>query len=174
MGERQGNEDLWALAYPRLVGWTIKRHRLAQEDAEEVVQGAIAQLYEAEVDVGSDLKGVLDATGSRINGIMSNRRTKKIDRIINPTSDGTLPDRHDGRDPEARIAGRQWASHAITLLLERVQGDETLEGVVMNGDAKPKDVAAELGVEVAAVYNARRRLKAHVAAVRDELGGSES
>lgn len=162
------------MAYPRLVGWTIKRHRVAPEDAEEVVQEAIAQLYEAEADVGLDIKGALDAAGSRINGIMRNRRTKKIDKIINPTSNGTLPDPHDGGDPEARIGGRQWASRAITLLLERVEGDETLEGVVMNGDGTPRDVAAELGVEVAAVYNARRRLKAHVAAVRDELEGGDS
>ncbi len=173
MAEAERDEELWAQAYPRLVGWTIKRHRASLEDAEEVVQEAITQLYEAETDIGSDLRGALDAAGSRINGIMRNRWTKKIDKIIKPTSDGTLPDSRSGGDPETHIGRKQWASHAITLLLERVQGDATLEGVVMNGDGKPRDVAAELGVDVAAVYNARRRLKAHVAAVRDELEGGE-
>jgi hypothetical protein len=173
MGDKRGDEVLWCRAYPRLVGWTVKRYRLALADAEEVVQEAVTQLHERGADVGTDLGEVLHAVGSRINGIMRNRRTKMVDKITRPTRDGTLPDRHDGGNPEERIVGKHWASRGITLLLERVEGDATLEGIIMNGDGKPADVAVELGVGADVVYNARRRLKAHVAAVQAQLEDGE-
>ncbi|MEZ4442899.1 MAG: hypothetical protein R3B72_27640 [Polyangiaceae bacterium] len=153
----------------------MKRFRLLPQDAVDVVQEAITQFLAGAPSAGLELGAaeLMMGVGSRINGIMANRRRKRIDQAARPTRDGSLPDQSDGGGSEDRLVGKADASKALDLLLERVAGDELLTEAVLAADAKPGELAHQLGVSAATVYNARRRLDKHVQALRLELEAAE-
>src|SRR5690606_2505852 len=68
-------DNLWRLAFKKLVPWATKRHRLNPSDAEEMVQDAIRQFLHAGGQADPENpKQLLQALGSRINGLAVNRR----------------------------------------------------------------------------------------------------
>ncbi|MEZ4446996.1 MAG: hypothetical protein R3B72_48400 [Polyangiaceae bacterium] len=152
----------------------MKRFRLAPQDAVDVVQEAIAQFLASPAGDGELTPGeLMMGVGSRINGVMANRRRKQIDRAARPTSDGALPERSDDGETEARLLGKAHAEKALGLLLARVAGDRLLTEAVLAADSKPAELADRLGVTPEAIYNARRRLDKHVQALRLELEAAE-
>jgi RNA polymerase sigma factor (sigma-70 family) len=165
-----GEGELWASVFKRLVLWTVKRHRANPADAEEVVQEAVRQFIQSGgVADPADPKAFLDALGSRINGIVINRRRKKATRAVRLTADGSQAELDDPPDPSERIIEGQLANKAISALLERLGDDALATAVVMqtaDGVEDPADQAKALGRDVHEVYNARRRIKVKTDAVR--------
>lgn len=163
-------DELWALAFKRLVPWAVKRHGLNPADAEEMVQDAIKQfLASGGVADPSNPQALLQALGSRINGLAVNRRRKKAERAFTLTADGEPAEPDDPPDPEQRIVGDDVARRAVSALFERVGNDEVVFWIVTQmseGVDEPADHAKALGLDVREVYNARRRLKTHVEAIK--------
>lgn len=162
--------EVWASAFKRLVLWTVRRHRANPADAEEIVQEAIRQFIQSGgVPDPVDSKVLLEALGSRVNGIVVNRRRKKVERAVRLTSDGSQAELDDPPDPSERIVGAQLANKAISALLERLSDDPIATAVVMqtaDGVEDPAEQAKALGCDVREVYNARRRLKVQTEAIR--------
>lgn len=169
VGESKEREaQTWLAVFKQLVLWAVRRHGLSQADAEEVVQEGIGQYLAAGgvVDL-ADQKALRWGISSRINGIVNNRRRKKSLRedALDDESLGELVD----VGPELRAIGDDIVRKAISELLERVEADDLMTGIVMqiaDGVEDPADQAKALGRPIAEVYNARRRLKPHVEAVR--------
>jgi hypothetical protein len=162
-------DDLWRLAFKKLVVWTAKKHRMNPADAEETVQDAIRLFLKAggQADPANP-KALLDALGSNINGIAVNRRRKKADRAVRLTVEGEAVEPREPPNPEDRIVDAEIARKAISSLLERIEHEELVTAVVMqtiDGVEEPAAQAQALGRDVRDIYKARRRLKAHVEAV---------
>lgn len=172
---RTEDDALWKSASFRLVAWTARRHRLDAAEAEDTVQEAIQQFIRAGGAADpTDLEGLLASVGSRINGIINNKRRKKAHRAVGLTDDGAPAELDDPPDQEEMLADASFGRKAIGVLLERVEGDDLLSAMVMQmaeGVEEPADLAKVLGRKVHDVYNARRRLKAHVEAVKKIMEG---
>jgi hypothetical protein len=163
-------DGLWELAFKRLVVWTVKRHRMNPADAEETVQEAIRLFLNSggRADPANP-KLLIDALGSSINGIAVNRRRKKAALAVGLTADGEPAEPEDYLDAEQRIVDLAIARKAVSSLLDRVVDDDVATGIVMqtlDGVEDPAAQAKALGRSAHEVYNARRRLKAHVEAVK--------
>jgi hypothetical protein len=171
-GEIWSDDDVWRVLWRRLLGWTAKRHQLTRLDAQDVVQEAVLQHFAgggARDKDGSILAGEIR---SRINGIAVNLRRKKCRRAVRLTADGTLPDDADACETEERIVGLDWTKRALDVLLDRTSSDNIVFAMVCqmaHGVTDPFQLAEALGSDVRQVYNARRRLQAHVVAVRRAL-----
>ncbi len=168
-------QALWAQAFKRLVLWTVRRHRMNAADAEETVQEAVRQFFEAGgvVDANNP-KALLDALGSRVNGIAVNRRRKKADGAVRLTAEGSAKELDAPSDSmpssEARVVDGDLARRAISTLLERVDGDDLAQSIVLQeveGVEDAADQARALARDVADVYKARKRLRTHVLAVKE-------
>jgi hypothetical protein len=163
-------DELWQFAIKRLVAWTVRRHRMNPADAEETVQGAIRLFLKADGQADpANPKALLDALGSKINGIAVNWRRKKAELAVHLTADGADAELEDPPGAEQRIVDDQIARKAISALLERIEDDELAMAIVMQtieGVENPADQAKAIGRDVQEVYNARRRLKTHVETVR--------
>jgi DNA-directed RNA polymerase specialized sigma24 family protein len=179
MGERKegrtGSEDeLWGAVYTRLVPWTVRRHRVNPADAEEMVQDAVRLFVESGGTADPrDVRGLLAALGSRINGIAVDRRRKKANRAVSMTKDGDPAEPPTPENPADRMVRADEARKAIEALLERVRGDALVTSIVLqmsDGVVEPAAQAKVLGCDVTDVYNARRRLKVHVEAIQKMMG----
>lgn len=108
-------DELWRLAFKRLVVWTAKKHRMNPADAEETVQDAI-RLYIAAGGRAdpTNPKALLDALGSNINGIAVNRRRKKAELAVSLTADGEPVERHDPPNPEQQFVDDDIARKAVS------------------------------------------------------------
>lgn len=164
-----GADDMWLLVLKRLVPWSMRRHRLNAADAEETVQEAVRQFLAAGGVVdASDPKALLQAIGSRVNGIAVDMRRKKALRAVGLTFDGQLPDVPEADVLEDRQVRDDSARKGVATLLERVADDELVRRIVeqmADGVDNPAEQAKALGRDIREVYNARRRLVTHVAAV---------
>lgn len=173
--DRTEENALWKSASERLVAWTVKRHRLDAAEADDTVQEAIQQFIRAGgIAAPNDLKGLLASLGSRVNGIVNNKRRKKANRAVGLTDDGVQAELKDPPDQEGMLASASFSRKAIGVLLERVEGDDLLSAIVMQmaeGIEEPAEVARVLERKVHEVYNAKRRLKAHVEAVKKIMEG---
>lgn len=166
--ERAAEAEMWSAAFKRLVGWAIKHHGLKLADAEETVQEGIRQfLSTGGVADPADLKGLLQAVGSRINGVVVDRRRKKALREDGLTDDHSIAELIVS-GPEQQRVSDDVARKAVNALLDRIERDELLVAIVMQMSEGVEDAAEQakaLGRDVREVYNARRRLKPHVEAV---------
>lgn len=163
-------DELWRSAFKRLGLWTIKKHGVNREEAEELVREAVVQFLTTGGALDpADYGGFLKAIGSRINGIAINRRRKKVLHAVGLTDDGLPAEPQDPPDPEQSILGREIARKAITTLLEKVSGDDLVYSIILcmiDGIEDPAAQASALQVEVRELYNARRRLKSHVESIK--------
>ena len=167
---RGADDDLWLLVLRRLIPWSMRRHRLSAADAEEIVQEAVQQhLAAGGVADPGDRKGLLQALGSRVNGIAVDRRRKKALRAVALTVGGDLPEVADPGALGDREQRNDLARKGIDALLERLAADELARAIVRQiaeGVDNPAQQAEALGRDIRDVYNARRRLVTHVAAVQ--------
>lgn len=162
-------DELWGLTFRRLVAWTMRKHGLPHADAEEMVEEAIVQFLNSGSVTPSDPRELLQALGSRINGIAVNRRRKKALHAVMLTADGSPAELDDPPDPEKVIASDDVARKAVSTLLERVAGDDVVSSIIMcmvEGVEEPTAQAKAMSLDVREVYNAKRRLKTHVEAVK--------
>lgn len=173
----QVDDELWKLAFKRLILWTMKAHRVNEADAEETVQEGIRQFLAAGgVADPADPEALLNTLRSRINGIMVNHRRKKAARAVTLTADGSPAEGVDPGDCEQDLLDKNLASKAVSALLERLDGNELATAVLMlmlDGVDDANAQANALGRDVKAVYGARRQLKDHHAkAIAKLMGGS--
>lgn len=166
----QAEDELWGLAFKRLLVWTMKRHHMNRADAEDTVQEGIRLFLRAGGTVNpADPKQLVNDIGSRINGIAIDRRRKKADGAVCLTTDGAPAEPDEGSDPEGRTADDDAARKAITAVLQRVEDDEVATGVILQSLEGADDAEAQakaLKRSVVEIYKARRRLKGHWDAVK--------
>jgi DNA-directed RNA polymerase specialized sigma24 family protein len=169
----------WGETYRRLLAYSINRlGRASLADAEQITQEALAQLFDHEHYDWDPDGGValIDDLGSRVNGLVSNLRRKDRRRGIHVELEDDVAG-GGSPSPETRAADGEEARQAVADLLSRVDGDNVCEDVVLHmadGLDRPADVAAKTGRDVREIYNARRRLLPHIAAVAATLGRSTS
>lgn len=170
------DDELWRTVTPRLVAWSMGKHKLSPWTAEEMVQEAVAQLLRSNEPIPTSPKELMWALGSKINGLMRNLRRAKALNAVETTDDGHSPEGKDGRqDPEAAALTADVAKKATDLLLDRLKDDELAFLLVLQiteGVDEPKEQATALGRPIQDIYNARRRLRSHQAAVASTLGVS--
>jgi hypothetical protein len=171
MVKEQNVDEEWGRRYKRLVVWAMKKG-FGKEEAKDLAQAAISQFLGGKTPVAE--VDIMRALGSRLNGEARNRRTKKVDRAVQPTLDGEVGDGASGQDLERQIVSRDLAGKLVGGLLDRVDRDEVVSSLVLlivEGVEQPGEQAERLGVDVREVYKARRRLVTHVAALTAELEG---
>ena len=162
----------WSRVLPRLTAFALRRLARGARlpDAEDIAREAIAQLYDpkykkwdpAERDLLLDL-------GSRVNGIIQNRRRKKVEVLGDEVDEVRALDaeRRDSADPVRGIEARQ----TLDRLLARVSKDELVEQILLlmtDGVFKAAAQAEALKRPIKDIYNARRRLVDHVESIRRE------
>lgn len=174
-GTKLTEDELWKLAFKKLVLWTAKRHQMNAADAEDTVQEAIRLFLAAGgVADAAEPKALLEALGSNVNGIAVNRRRNKAAKAVILTDDGGAPNLENPQDSEDGIVSDHVARKAISTMLDRVDRDPIVAAILMleiDGVEDPSDQAKALGRDVRDVYNARRRLKTHTEAVQKLMEG---
>ncbi len=163
--------DLWARVFKRLTLWTMGKHRVNAADAEEMVQEAIRLFLSAGgVADPTNSRDLFMAIGSGVNGVAVNMRRKKARRAVTLTEDGEalhkFPDATEGI--EQRLLNDAQARQRLSALLERLQGDDIATAVLLlmaDGVSDAASQAKALGLPVAEVYNARRRIASHAKAL---------
>lgn len=170
----------WERVSEQLLAYTAARLRFTRPaDAEQITQEALAQLFSPEKYAAWDPDGgqsLMENLGSRVNGLLSNLRKREKRRGIHEELDdeqvlGNAP------SPEDRVLDVHEARQALDELLERVDGDEVCDDVLVQmaaGYDKPADVALRTGRAVQEIYKARRRLVPHIDAIASRLGRSSS
>lgn len=142
------------------------------EDAKEAVQEAACQLIQAgfEVDANAEdmLHKLLEALGSRINGLAINRRRKKAAGAVGLTEDGAPAEPAEPLDAERQVVDNDLARRTLSQLLERTTDDQVASSVLIlmsDGVDEPAEQAKALGCDVREIYKARRRLSGHFYAI---------
>lgn len=75
-------------------------------------------------------------------------------------------------DPETRVVERLAAERFVDALFDQIAGDEELEAMVdilLRGIVKPKEIAAETGMNVERVYKLREKLDRAVQRVEKRI-----
>lgn len=165
----------WNDVYKRLVVHGLKALGLAVEDAKQVAQEALRRYFDPQYANWEPTKypTLLLFLGSTMNGIASDIRQRKGYLGERPTRDGVLPDIvTPAASPEDRVVAANFARVAVGKLLERASADELVQNIVLKmveGIDTAAEQAVALGVNVKEIYNARERLKIHVASVKAEM-----
>ena len=164
-------DDVWVRVFRRLVPWAARRHRVTATEAEDLVQEGIAQLIRSEGKIDTaDFGALLRAVGSRVNGVAVNLRRKKAARAVLLTSTGSFDERDDANEFAERLLDNDLARRAVNAVLDRLTHDElafSVLGLMAEEVYEPAEQARQLHLDVADIYNARRRLDGHAKAVRD-------
>lgn len=145
------------------------------EDAQDLAFEAIRRTLDPDYASWDGSRPLLEFLGSIVNGLIQNRtrsRPLKLE-VARPLErlDAAVP------GPEQPLAARQVGDRALALLSARLDGDDVgvrVLGLSIEGIDKPQDQAQQLGVPVKDIYNARRRLAAHVEAVRAQLSDEDN
>lgn len=164
----------WRTIHKRLFTFAVRRHRLSPDDADEVVQQAILRFLDpAYVAYDPAVHGdVLRFLGSIVNSLVANQRrrpsTLPLLVVVFEHLD-TAP------SPEDQAIVTEHAREVVALLLERTARDRIasrLLALLLEGVTDPEEQAANLGVAVAEIKNAMRRLKTYLETITKGTGGN--
>jgi hypothetical protein len=175
----------WADTFSRLVLFAFRRRQLrglsgSLADAEDLAAEAIRRLFDSNYKPWDPVRepDLLRHLGSTVNGLLSNdmraarvkcERSLSVPSVLESAEQTTTVDTH----PDAADSYR----HALSLLEARVANDEIASQLLWleeEGVTKAALQAAQLKMDVAAIYSARRRLARHCQAVRQELKRTNS
>ncbi|MCA9670845.1 MAG: sigma-70 family RNA polymerase sigma factor [Myxococcales bacterium] len=167
----------WADVLTRLVAYSLRRLRRFGvgnvADAEQIAQEAVRRLLDPEY--GSSLEAFDDARAlqwqlqSIVNGLINNYQRKRATRAELSFSPAELP-RAAASGGEAYHVDKLDAELVMRRLRARLEAQDPIAAQLVElYELKPAEQAAELGRSVREIYNARRRLKEHIEAVRREL-----
>lgn len=161
-------EPTW-YSYRCVCGWEW----YDREERVDMVHEAVRQFLDSLERRSADrVRGDL---GSIVNGLLQNRRRTKVVSMAVPTDPG------DSRGPIATFQAvspnpglgdlKVWGMRALDLLLESVEGDELLQGIVMAEweGVEQREHPAYLKRTVDELKFARRRLRRHHKKVREQL-----
>lgn len=155
------------------------KHRLGNrgslQDAEDITNAAIMHLFDPDyADWNPDKEpDVMRYLGSLVNGaVASHGRREQLRGSREPELLLALwPEQP--RTPEDELQLSQESTRALQHLLERVDGDPVCKEIVLlthvEGIDEPGEQARRLGLPIDDIYKARRRRRAHYAAVRKHL-----
>ena len=162
----------WKWTYENLVAFGRRRHGSLPEDAEQDAQEAIRRFFDpAYVRYDAERHGaVLEFLGSIVNAIVANRRRRGSSpkAFLDGRSDDGEP-----MTPEDVAIAREHARRVVVKLVERTGRDAIvtkLLAVMMQEVQDIEEQAERVGVSLAAIEKARRRLHAHVEAITNSLG----
>lgn len=175
----------WADVFRRLVLFAFRRRQLrgvpgSLADAEDLAAEAIRRLFDwnyAQWDPASE-PDLLRHLGSTVNGLLSNEMRAarvKLERSLSEPS--VLESAEQTAAAAALPDGADDYRQAMSLLEARVANDQIASQLLSleeEGVTKAALQAAQLKLDVAAIYAARRRLARHCQAVRRELNGESS
>jgi hypothetical protein len=175
----------WADIFGRLVLFAFRRRQLrgvpgSLADAEDLAAEAIRRLFDSNYAPWDPARepDLLRHLGSTVNGLLSNemRATRvKLEHSLSVPS--VLESAEQTAAANAHPDAADDYRHAMSLLEARIANDEIASRLLSleeGGVTKPALQAAQLKLEVAAIYAARRRLARHCQAVRLELNGTNS
>jgi hypothetical protein len=175
----------WADIFGRLVLFAFRRRQSrgmpgSLADAEDLAAEAIRRLFDSNYapwDPAGE-PDLLRHLGSTVNGLLSNEMRAarvKLERSLSVPS--VLESAEQTAAADAHPDAVDDYHHAMSLLEARIADDEIASQLLSleeEGVTKPALQAAQLKLEVAAIYAARRRLARHCLAVRLELNGTNS
>lgn len=167
-----GND--WPAIRKRLVAFA-RRKGLTREDAEQVAQEAIGRVFDpAYAPYDADLHGdLLRFLGSVVNGMISNLRKRRSYTPLSMQAVSAVVE--TAPSPEDHAIAREQAREVVDVLVERTADDPIAHRIltlIEEGVITPIEQAARLGVPIAEIYKAKRRLKTHCAAIRKASGGN--
>lgn len=182
--EKLLNEQDWSEIYKRTTAFALARIRPQSQatlsTAEEIAQEAIGRLFDANYKQWDPAREpLLDHLRSVVNGIAHNRwkmSKRRSEELCDPEELARLSDESKNRAVEGmKVETTLYAEKVVSTLGRRLDGDTLAENVfllTMEGIDRPKDQAAHLQCPVEDIYNAKRRLRDHLEAIRNlELGG---
>jgi len=175
MPERTSQNELIAAAFPRLVNiavrWTARNHA----DAEDLAQRALTDAWAAHSGPPfTDVAELVRRAASIMKGLFLNgRRAQK--RRDDPQWLPAAAEMSRGlhRSPEAIVATRQVKALLLERLMKRLEDDPLARSLVKatcGGFDTPADQAQALGVDIAEIRKARKRLARAVEAVAATAG----
>ncbi len=184
--DKQLKDQNWPRIYKRTTAFALARIRPASQvtlaNAEEIAQEAIGRLFDETYKQWDPAKEpLLEHLRSVVNGIAHNRFKMSKRRSENPCDPAQLVQLSDEQTKERTTEGVNvettlYAEKVVSTLGRRLDGDPLAENVfllTMEGIDRPKDQAAHLECPVEDIYNAKRRLRDHLEAIRNlELGGN--
>ena len=175
----------WADIFRRLVLFAFRRRQLrgmpgSLADAEDLAAEAIRRLFDSNYAPWDPAHepDLLRHLGSTVNGLLSNEmraarvkleRSLSVPSVLEWAEQNAVADAHPDRADDYR--------YAVSLLEARITNDEIASQLLSleeEGVTKAALQAAQLKLDVAAIYAARRRLARHCQAVRRELNGESS
>jgi hypothetical protein len=175
----------WADTFSRLVLLAFRRRQFrglpgSLAEAEDLAAEAIRRLFDSNYKPWDPVRepDLLRHLGSTVNGLLSNdmraarvkrKRSLSLPLVLQSAEQTATLD----ADPDAADSYR----HAMSLLEARLAKDEIASQLLWleeEGVTKAALQAAQLKMDVAAIYSARRRLARHCQAVGRELKGKSS
>jgi hypothetical protein len=175
----------WADILGRLVLFAFRRRQLrgvpgSLADAEDLAAEAIRRLFDSNYAPWDPARepDLLRHLGSTVNGLLSNEmRAARVKLEHSLSVPSVLESAEQTAAADAYPDAADDYHHAMSLLEARIANDEIASQLLSleeEGVTKPALQAAQLKLEVAAIYAARRRLARHCQAVRLELNGTNS
>ncbi len=182
--EKLLNDQDWSAIYKRTTAFARARIRPASQAtlaiAEEIAQEAIGRLFDANYKQWDPAREpLLDHLRSVVNGIAHNRSKmskRRSEDLCDPEELARLSDESKDRADEGiKVETTLYAEKMVATLGRRLDGDALAENVfllTMDGIDRPREQAEQLQCHVRDIYNAKRRLRDHLEAIKDlELGG---
>ena len=170
MPPRNPQNPLWERAFPALVAIALRWTEKNREDAEDLAQQALMELFEASADPPAELRELVARTASIMKGNFLNKR-KGEKRRNDPRWLPGAADLSRGlrRTPEDLAAAREDKARLLGWLLEELAGDAPARDLVLatlDGFDRPADQAAHLKRGIDDIRNIRKRVARAVDAVR--------
>lgn len=162
----------WKETYEQLVGYGRRQHRLSLEDAKQVAQEAIRRFFDpAYLRYDPAVHGtVLSFLGSIVNALVANmRRRGSSSKWFLGFADGE----NQPRSPEDHAIAKERFERVLVKLIERTKHDpiaRKLLAAMLDGAEGIEQEAGRVGVSIAEIEKARRRLKAHVEKITNSMG----
>ena len=166
-------EQDWDAITTQLVAFAFRRlHRRSLETAKEIAQEAITRIWDRGYKAWNpeEQPSLLEHLGSVVNGIIRNQYTAagtRAEYLREPERIARLADKtgtpYGGREDQRIDAGAFLSTIHARLACDSVAGQVLLS--IADGIDRPREQAEYLKRPVGDIYNAKRRLLDHVAAI---------
>lgn len=170
----------WSRVSKRLTAFAHWRlgSRGTWQDAEDLANEAITRVFSPDYKAWDPATepDLLRHLGSVVNGLISNMSRTAREELGGDVlgEEGTAPrrDAHRTAGVASWVDGKIYATEILERIATEVEGDKLASKVFwleVEGVPEPKNQAARLGRPIRDIYNARRRLEAKLAMVKEAL-----
>jgi DNA-directed RNA polymerase specialized sigma24 family protein len=172
---RKEENKLWGSVYARLfrmaLGWTRR-----EADAEDLAQEAITDVLARSPERPTDLEAIMAVAGPIMKGHFYNqRRSDKRRSNVGWLAIASLRTRGLQRTPESLVVVQDRKTRTLALLEQKLKPDALALRIVeatAHDCQTPAEQAGRLGVDIAEIRKARRRVARVMDAVLAAEGGS--